>query len=658
MNWSRSIPRPVSLCPGLRHFLRLQQSKTDCKVAYNQPLNSAFVSYILLISQQQPFDSKAFLKALTTRPGIYKMLDDKGEIIYIGKAKNLKNRIATYFNKQIASPKQQTMVARIAAVEVTVTHTEGEALLLESQLIKRHHPRYNISLRDDKSFPYIYLSSTQDFPQLTFHRGAKNKRGQYFGPYPSAGAVRESLKLLQKIFPIRQCDDSFFNNRTRPCLQYQIERCTAPCVGLIDKQSYAEDVASTVMFLEGQCNLLIERLITKMEQAAARLNFEQAVIYRDQIARLRSVLEKNFVHGERGDVDIIACATKANIACIQVFFIRNGQHLGNKVFFPKMTDEYDPSAVIQAFIPQYYLDKPAPYELIVSHEPEEAGLLKEVLAGLAKHPVAISCNVRGERSKWLQMALTNAKNSLMSKLADKQGIYARFLSLQEELGCKETPKRLECFDISHTQGGQTVASCVVFDRDGPVKSAYRRFNIEGVTAGDDYAAIYQAVSRRYKRLKQGEHEAPDILFIDGGKGQVSAAQKALAELEIKDVIIVGVSKGPDRKPGMEKLILVEQEQPLAVTPGASGLLLIQHIRDEAHRFAITGHRQRRGKASKQSVLESIAGLGAKRRQLLLKQFGGLQAIEQAGVDALCSVDGISRQLAQRIYDNFHHHDDH
>ncbi len=598
------------------------------------------------------------MQTLTKRPGIYKMLDEKGEILYIGKAKNLKNRVASYFNKQMASPKQQTMVARIASVEVTVTHTEGEALLLESQLIKRHKPRYNISLRDDKSFPYIYLSSTQDFPQLTFHRGAKHKPGQYFGPYPSAGAVRESLKLLQKIFPIRQCEDGYFQNRTRPCLQYQIERCTAPCVGLIDKDAYAADVASTVMFLEGKGTQLIGHLILRMEKAADDLKFEQAAAYRDQIAKLRTLLEKNAIHGERGDVDIIACATKANMACVQVFFIRNGQHLGNKAYFPRMAEEYDPGAVIHAFIPQYYLDKPVPYELIVSHEPEESSLLTNVLTVLTKHSVAISPNVRGERARWLQMALTNAENSLASKLADKQGIFARFLRLQEELGCKETPKRLECFDISHTQGHQTVASCVVFDRDGPVKSAYRRFNIEGITEGDDYAAIYQAVSRRYKRQKQGEHVAPDILFIDGGKGQVSAAQTALAELAINDVMIVGVSKGPDRKPGMEKLILVDQGQPLSLASGASGLLLIQHIRDEAHRFAITGHRQRRGKVAKKSVLEGIVGLGTKRRQLLLKQFGGLQGIEQAGVDALSSVGGISKQLAQRIYDNFHQHDDH
>ena len=602
------------------------------------------------------FDSAEFLKNLTTRPGIYKMLNDKGEIIYIGKAKNLKNRVSSYFKTQSASIKQQVMVAKVAAIEVTVTHTEGEALLLECQQIKSHKPRYNICLRDDKTFPYVFLSTQHDFPQITYHRGAKNKKGRYFGPYPSSGAVKESLKLLQRLFPVRQCDDGVYNNRTRPCLQYQIERCKAPCVGLIDKPTYALDVDSTVLFLEGKGSLLIDQLIDKMEAASAELAFEQAASYRDQIVKLRSVLEKHFVSGEKGDVDIIACARKGNVACVQVFFIRNGLQLGNKVFFPRASDEYEPSAIIEAFIPQYYLDKPVPHEVIVSHELAESALLIEVLATQAKHAMAISINVRGERLKWLQMAMTNAENSLQSKLADKQGVYARFLSLQEELGCAELPKRLECFDISHTQGDQTVASCVVFDREGPVKSAYRRFNISGITGGDDYAAINQAVLRRFKRMKAGEHEPPDILFIDGGKGQVNEAQKALAELDINNVMIVGVSKGPDRKAGMEKLILVDQEQPIDVSPSASGLLLIQHIRDEAHRFAITGHRARRGKASKQSILESIPGLGAKRRQLLLKQFGGLQGITSAGVDALCSVDGISRQLAVRIYELFHHQD--
>jgi len=416
-----------------------------------------------------------------------------------------------------------------------------------------------------------------------------------------------------------------------------------------------------------------------MERSADSHDYEQAAIYRDRISKLRVVLERNFVHGEKGDVDIIACATKANIACIQVFFIRNGQHLGNKVFFPKMVDEHDPTVILQAFIAQYYLDKQVPSELITSHEPEEIGLLMEVLSSLAKHSVIISPRVRGERLKWLQMAMTNAENALSGKLSDKQGMLARFLSLQDLLGCKELPKRLECFDISHTQGDQTVASCVVFDREGPFKSAYRRYNIEGITGGDDYAAMHQAVLRRFKRWQQEKDAAqksinqplgktnevtdsmtglPDILFIDGGKGQVHAAEKALAEININNVMIVGVSKGPDRKPGMEKLILSGREQALTVKPGSSGLLLIQHIRDEAHRFAITGHRQRRGKSKKQSTLESISGLGAKRRQVLLKQFGGLQGVSQAGIEALCSIDGISRQLAQRIYEHFHHQDDH
>ena len=581
------------------------------------------------------------------------MLDDRGDIIYIGKAKNLKNRVSSYFRSQAVSPKQQAMVAKVAAIEVTVTRTEGEALLLESQLIKRHQPRYNISLRDDKSYPYVFISSSHDFPQLTFHRGAKKRLGKYFGPYPSAGAVKETLRLLQKIFPVRQCEDSYYSSRSRPCLQHQIERCTAPCVDLVTKDQYKVDVDNTILFLEGQSGLLIDNLVSKMEAASANLNFEQAAAYRDQIQRLRAVLEKHFVQGERGDVDIIACAAKGDMACVQVFYIRSGQNLGNRQFFPKIGEDNDTGMILQAFISQYYLEKSVPHELLVSHPIPEAELLSEVLSSQAKHTVAISGNVRGERLKWLQMAMTNAENSLLSKLSDKQSLYARFLSLQQELGCAEVPKRLECFDISHTQGEQTVASCVVFDREGPVKSAYRRFNIDGIAPGDDYAAIHQAVLRRFKRQKLGEHPAPDILLIDGGKGQVGEAKKALAELEINNVMIVGVSKGPDRKAGMEKIILPERELPLNVTNGAGALLLIQHIRDEAHRFAITGHRQRRGKTRKQSILEDIAGLGPKRRQILLKQFGGLQGVSNAGVDALAGIDGISRQLAQRIYDIFH-----
>lgn len=602
------------------------------------------------------FDATAFLKNLTHRPGIYKMLDAQGEIIYVGKAKNLKKRVSSYFRKNNVSSKQLAMVSKIASIEITITHTEGEALLLESQQIKHHKPRYNICLRDDKSYPYVYISTQHEFPQITLHRGAKKKLGKYYGPYPSANAVRESLKLLQKMFLIRQCDDSFYNHRSRPCLQYQIGRCKAPCVGLVDQAGYAQDLSDTQLFLEGKGNQLIAQRIEKMEQAAATLAFEKAADYRDQITRLRSVMEKYFVPGERGDLDILACATQTDFACVQVFFIRHGQSLGNKAFFPKLNDSHSPEDILQAFIAQYYLEKQIPYELIVSHSPPEVELLSEVLTQQAQHSVTISTNVRGERQKWLQMTQTNADNALLNKLSDRQSASNRLSSLQMLLALEHLPERMECFDISHTQGDQTVASCVVFNKDGPVKSAYRRFNITGITPGDDYAALQQAVLRRYKRLQQGEHIAPDILFIDGGKGQVKAAQKALAELAVNNVMIVGVSKGLDRKAGMEKIILVDRKQSLDVQPGMAGLLLIQHIRDEAHRFAITGHQQRRGKSKQQSILEDVAGLGPKRRQSLLKQFGGLQGVAQASVDALCSIDGISRSLAQRIYDIFHHQD--
>ncbi len=601
----------------------------------------------------QSFDIKAFLETLTQLPGVYRMLDEKGEVIYVGKAKNLKKRVSSYFSGKDCSPKQQAMVARVQSIDVRVTHTEGEALLLESQLIKRHKPRYNINLRDDKSYPYIYVSTHQPFPRLTFHRGAKSKHGRYFGPYPSASAVRESLKLLQKIFPVRQCQDSYFQNRSRPCLQYQIERCTAPCVELIDRESYGQDVRDTIMFLEGDGKRLIDDLAERMEKAAADLQFERAARYRDQIACLRTVLAKQAVHGEHGDIDIVACAFKGNVACVQMLFIRGGQQIGDRAFFPTMPDEHDPGSILAAFIPQYYLGKQIPREILVSHPIEDAGVIEEMLASQAGHAVQISARVRGERQKRLQLALVNAENALAAKLANRQDLYARFLALGEALRCPEPPKRLECFDISHTQGDQTVASCVVFDRQGPVKSAYRRFNIEGVTPGDDYGALAQAISRRYQRIKQGEFEAPDILFIDGGKGQVGAVREVLRGLGMDGVRTVGVAKGPDRKPGMETLFPADSSDAIVLPAHSPALLLIQQVRDEAHRFAITGHRQRRAKARKRSALEDIAGLGPKRRHQLLRQFGGLREISRAGVDALSSVEGISVQLAKRIYETFH-----
>jgi excinuclease ABC subunit C len=599
------------------------------------------------------FDIKAYLETLTQLPGVYRMLDEKGEVIYVGKAKNLKKRVSSYFSGKDCSPKQQAMVARIHSIDVRVTHTEGEALLLESQLIKRHKPRYNINLRDDKSYPYIYVSTHQPFPRITFHRGAKSKLGRYFGPYPSASAVRESLKLLQKIFPVRQCEDSYFQNRSRPCLQHQIERCTAPCVDLIDREAYGQDVQDSIMFLEGNGKRLIDDLVERMEKAAGDLQFERAARYRDQIASLRTVLAKQAVHGEHGDIDIIACALKGNVACVQMLFIRGGQQIGDRAFFPSMVEEHEPGSILAAFIPQYYLGKQVPKEILISHPIDDAELVEEVLAGQSGHAVQISARVRGERQKRLQLALINAENALTAKLANRQDLYARFLSLGEALHLQEPPRRLECFDISHTQGELTVASCVVFDRQGPVKSAYRRFNIEGVTPGDDYGALAQAVSRRYQRIKQGEVEAPDILFIDGGKGQISAVREVLRELGMDAIRTVGVAKGPDRKPGMETLFPADSTDAIILPSHSPALLLIQQIRDEAHRFAITGHRQRRAKARKQSALEDIAGLGPKRRQQLLRQFGGLREISRAGVDALSSVEGISAQLAKRIYETFH-----
>jgi excinuclease ABC subunit C len=601
----------------------------------------------------ESFDIAAFLETLTQRPGCYRMLDERGEVIYVGKAKNLKKRVSSYFSRSGAAPKQQALVARIRSIDVTVTHTEGEALLLESQLIKRYRPRYNITLRDDKSYPSIYVSTHQEFPRVSFHRGAKSRQGRYFGPYPSAGAVRESLKLLQKIFPVRQCRDSFFENRSRPCLQYQIERCTGPCVGLIEREAYAEDVRDTLMFLEGDGRKLIDELAARMDKASGELNFEKAARYRDQIASLRTVLEKQAVHGEHGDVDIVACALEGSVACVQVVFIRGGQQIGDRTFFPAMIEEHDPGSILQAFVGQYYLGKQIPKEILLSHPVPDAPLLEEVLTAQAGHGVRLAAKVRGERAKRLELAGTNAESALAAKLANRRDLYSRFLDLGQVLRCPEPPRRLECFDISHTQGDQTVASCVVFDRQGPVKSAYRRFNIEDVRPGDDYAALNQAVSRRYRRIRKGETEAPDILFIDGGKGQVSAVREALAQMEMESIRTIGVAKGPDRKPGMEVLIPAETGEPLMLPPNSPALLLVQQIRDEAHRFAITGHRQRRAKAARQSALEDIPGLGPKRRQQLLKRFGGLREISRAGVEALCGVEGISQQLAQRIYDTFH-----
>jgi len=600
-----------------------------------------------------PFDYRAFLKTLTSCPGIYRMLDAEGSVLYVGKAGNLKKRVSSYFRKTGLNAKTRLLVEQVAGIEVTVTHTEVEALLLESNLIKQLRPRYNVLLRDDKSYPYIYLSSHQDFPRLCLHRGARRRKGRYFGPYPSAVSVRESLQLLQKLFRVRQCEDSFFANRSRPCLQYQIKRCTAPCVGLIGKDRYAADVAHTVMFLEGRSSQVIDGLVAEMEAASAVQDYEQAAIYRDQIASLRKVQEKQYISNERGDVDIVACVADKGAACIQVFYIRGGHNLGNAVFFPKVPLEIAAPEVLSSFLPQYYLGKNVPPELLLSHSLEDGALLAEVLSAHAGRRVALRSSVRGDRAQWIKMALNNAVLALTARLNTRKGYSGRLQALTTTLGLDEMPERIECFDISHTSGESTVASCVVFGLEGPLKSDYRRFNIRDIQPGDDYGAMEQALTRRYTRLQKGEGKLPDILFIDGGKGQVSSACRALEELQITEVRIIGIAKGPGRKPGLETLHIPGQSSTITLASDSPALHLIQQIRDEAHRFAITGHRQRRAKTRGTSPLEQIPGIGPKRRQQLLRQLGGLREVARAGVDDLAGIKGINRYLAQQIYDAFH-----
>ena len=599
------------------------------------------------------FDSKSFLKTLTHLPGVYRMLNQQAEILYVGKAKNLKKRVSSYFRQGGLASKTRALMEQVSQVEVTVTHTEAEALLLENNLIKEHLPRYNILLRDDKSYPYVYLSSQDDFPRLAFHRGARNLPGRYFGPYPNVGAVRESLNLLQKVFPVRQCEDSFYKNRSRPCLQYQIKRCSAPCVGLVDKERYQQDVRHAIQFLEGKNSEIKDELIQQMEIAAEQQDYEQAALVRDQIRSLKQIQERQYVEGERGNLDVVACYSEAGSACVHVFFIRQGRNLGNKAFYPKIPRQTTCSEILESFIPQYYLDKEMPDEILVSHALQDAALLETVLEQASGHGCKIRFNVRSERKRWVQMAIHNANNTLSARLASRQGILKRLEALQDALKLDQVPARMECFDISHTSGEATVASCVVFDSNGPLKSDYRRFNIDGITPGDDYAAMTQALNRRYTRLKKGEGKLPDLLVIDGGKGQIHQAEDVLNELQIEGVVIVGIAKGPGRKPGLETLFLSSKAEPIILAGNSGALHVLQQIRDEAHRFAITGHRQRRARKRKTSLLESIPGMGPKRRQTLIKQLGGLQEIAKAGVEDIARVEGISLNLAQKIYDAFH-----
>ena len=606
------------------------------------------------MSDEAPFEVDSFLRSLTHRPGVYRMLDARHKVIYVGKARDLKKRVSSYFHRAQAAPKTVAMMERVARVDVTVANTEAEALILEYSLIKRHKPRYNVLLRDDKSYPYIYASTDVAFPRLKFHRGPRRGKGRYFGPYPSTRAVRKTLKELEKLFLIRNCADSFFSNRTRPCLQYQIKRCTAPCVGLIAEEQYRKDIDAAVQFLEGKNKSVVSLFVTRMEKAAAARDYEQAARYRDQIARLKEIEARQHVkRGDRKDLDILGFASNGAIHCVTVMFIRNGTLIGSRDHFPRLPGETDKQKILNAFVAQYYLGRDAPAEIIIELAIDDANLLQQELRQRVGHKVAIRDKVRGDRVRWLQMARTNAEQGLSLKAASNATVRRQFAALRDALDLEETPQRLECFDVSHTSGEATVASCVVFNTAGPMKSDYRRFNLSPAAAGDDYSAMAEALRRRYKRVKKGEVPMPDILFVDGGKGQLAEAMTVLDELELGWLTVVAVAKGRSRRPGAERLFRPGSDTALELAPDSQALLLVQQIRDEAHRFAITGHRQRRAKARTTSRLERIPGLGPKKRRELLRQFGGLQGVIGAGVDDLVKVRGISRKLAETIYNDLH-----
>ena len=602
------------------------------------------------------FDAAAFLKTLTTKPGVYRMLDDGGEVLYVGKAKNLKNRVSSYFQKTAKDSKTMALVARIEDVSVTVTSSETEALLLEQSQIKAWRPPYNIIFKDDKSYPYIFLSTEDQYPRLAFHRGAQKKKGRYFGPFPSAYSVRDSLNVLEKAFLVRQCEDSYFKNRSRPCLQYQIKRCSGPCCELISEEAYRGDVNSAIKFLEGKNAEVMADYRARMDAASEQLEFERAAAYRDQIQHLRRIQEQQYVVSSGGDIDVVYAEQSPSGLCVLVIFVRKGRMLGNKTFYPNNRLDQGLGEVLTAFLAQFYLDDgktlDLPDEIVVNALLSDKSLLVDTLSELKGKKIAVKDRVRGTRARWLEIASNTAQQALGSHVAKKDNLATRFKSLQEALSLETPPGRLECFDISHTQGEATVASCVVFNESGPLKSDYRLFNIEGITPGDDYAAMDQALRRRYARIQSGEGRLPDVLFIDGGKGQLTQAQRVLEELSVTGVRVIGIAKGPTRKAGLESLIELDGSE-LDMRPDDPGLHLIQHIRDESHRFAITGHRARRGKKRTESQLDGIAGIGPTRRRNLLRHFGGVKQVLSASQEELSKVEGVSQKLAAEIYATLH-----
>tara|TARA_R110001606_G_scaffold38350_3_gene107531 strand:- start:627 stop:2450 length:1824 start_codon:yes stop_codon:yes gene_type:complete len=596
------------------------------------------------------FDPKHFVSNLTTRPGVYRMYDVKGELLYVGKAKNLKNRVASYFRVTGLTTKTMALVSRIHTIEIAVTKSETEALLLEQTLIKQHRPPYNILLRDDKSYPYILLSN-HPHPALLFRRGDKTDKGTLFGPFPSGNAVKESLNTMQKVFKVRQCEDSTYSNRSRPCLQYQIKRCSGPCVNLISDEEYDLDVRHARMFLQGKDQELTAEITTQMSAAAADMEFERAAELRDQIIQLKHIQEQQHVYGQTGEADVIASIIQPGGLCVHVMMVRKGKVVGSKSYYPKMPIEITEGELLSSFIAQFYLGgiQELPKTLIISHELEDGDALVEGIFETTQKKIEVLSNVRGQRARWLELAKLNAEQGLQARLSDKRNHFSRITALQKLLGFSEPPMHMECFDISHSSGEATVASCVVFGPDGPDKKRYRSFNIEGVEPGDDYGAMKQALTRRYKRVKSGELEAPDVLLIDGGKGQLTQAETVLKELGLVNIFLLGVAKGDTRKPGLETLYIGSKEDEVVLPPDSAALHLIQHIRDEAHRFAIKTHRRRRDKKRRHSVLEDIPGIGPNRRKELLTAFGGYQELLSASQEDISKVKGISAKKAEEIY---------
>ncbi|HVY81458.1 MAG TPA: excinuclease ABC subunit UvrC [Steroidobacteraceae bacterium] len=603
-----------------------------------------------------PEGLKSLVAALPRRPGVYRMYGAEGELLYVGKARSLKDRVRSYFSPSKVEPKVHALVQQIANIEVTVTNSETEALLLEYNLIKQHRPRFNVVLRDDKSFPYIHLREDHEFPRLVFYRGARNEPGRFFGPFPNAGAVKETLQQLQKLFHIRNCRDTFFANRSRPCLQHQIGRCSAPCVGLITREAYAQDMASAVKVLEGRSSEVNAELQARMEQAAAQLNFERAAEIRDQLAALKRIQSQQIVtaEGER-DVDVFAIIGEPGEYAISAMLVRGGRNLGTTSYFPRAALA-EPDEALVSFVMQYYSTQEPPPEVLVNCplDDAEAESLAQVLSERAHHKVEVRRPARGLAARWIELTAENATQGLRMRLMQRQGVEEQLASLAAELELPEIPQRIECFDISHTGGEGTVASCVVFGPEGPLKKEYRRFNITGVTPGDDYGALRQALTRRYTRIRDGEIPAPDLLLIDGGLGQIAQVHEVLVELGFDDdITLVGVAKGPDRRPGQERLFIYGAAAPRVPEAHSPASRLVQRIRDEAHRFAITGHRRKRARRYNESVLEAVPGLGPAKRRALLKHFGGLQEVMKAGVADIEKVAGIGASLARNIYDHLH-----